>query len=338
MTSEEQLCGVLSTFARNMTTEFSLQCVLGDLVRGIVDILPISGAGVTLIACGEPPCCLATSGESALRFEQLQSELNEGPCLVAYRTGEAVAVPDLKADRRFTTFAARACEAGLGAVFTFPLRHRDARLGALDLYQDHPGPLDSASMTSAETLADVAAAYVISAQARADMLRSSDRSREPCLYDGMTGLPNRHLLLERMTQALARRSRSGSPVAVLFADLDGFKLVNDIHGHRIGDQLLVGIAERLSRLLRPSDTLARLSGDEFVILCEDLAGPTELAVIQARILGALAQPFQVSSRVLHTGASVGVAFAGVAEQTAEDLLNEADLAMYQAKRARCPDR
>jgi diguanylate cyclase (GGDEF)-like protein len=139
-------------------------------------------------------------------------------------------------------------------------------------------------------------------------------------------------LVQRLDHAVRRSSRSGQTAAVLFADLDGFKLVNDMHGHSVGDELLVAVAQRLSAVLRPGDTLARLSGDEFVILCEDLDGTSHVEAIAARIDTALAVPFVLSSTEVNVTASVGIAFAGRGDQLSEDLIQEADTAMYQAKR------
>jgi diguanylate cyclase (GGDEF)-like protein len=332
MPSEQQLSDVLSEFARTMLTDFPIQGILDHLVQRIVEVLPISAAGVTLISPGLDPRYIAASNAAALRFEKLQTELGEGPCLAAYQTGEAVAVPDLRADTRFPRFAPRALEAGLVAVFTFPLHDGDTQLGALDVYRDAPGPLDDDAMAAAQTLADVVSAYLINAQARADLEDSSDRARESSLHDALTGLPNRTLLLERLDHALLRGSRSGHMAAVLFADLDEFKQVNDNYGHRIGDELLVAVAKRLSAQLRPGDTLARLSGDEFVILCEDLAVGTEVEVIASRIGASLSQPFLLSGHEVRMTASIGIAFAGRAAAIPEELLHNADLAMYQAKR------
>jgi diguanylate cyclase (GGDEF)-like protein len=330
MPSEQQLSNVLSEFARTMVTDFPIQGILDHLVLRIVDILPITAAGVTLIAPGSNPRYLAASNRSALRFEQLQTELGEGPCLAAYTTGDAVAVPDLREERRFPSFVPRALAAGLVAVFTFPLRDGDARLGALDLYRDTPGLLDSGTMTAAQTLADVAAAYLRNAQARADLQASSDRSHEISRHDALTGLPNRIVLLERLEHAL--RGRSTRMAAVLFADLDQFKAVNDIHGHHVGDELLVAVAKRVTGLLRPCDTLARLSGDEFVILCEDVAGLSEADGIAARIGAALSESFVLSSGDVRTTASIGIALTGRGDHRPEGVLHDADLAMYQAKR------
>lgn len=332
MPNEQQLSSVLSEFARTLVTDFPIQGILDHLVLRIVDVLPITAAGVTLITPDTDPRYIAASDDSALRFEELQTELGEGPCLVAYETGESVTVSDLHGDPRFPNFTRRALEEGLVAVFTFPLRHGDMQLGALDLYRDSPGPLDAATMGAAQTLADVAAAYLLNAQARADLRESSERSLEMALHDPLTGLPNRILLIDRLDHAVRRGRRSGTQAAVLFADLDRFKLVNDLYGHAVGDELLVAVAERLMVALRPGDTLARLSGDEFVILCEDLNEAAEVDAIAARVVEAVAAPFELSGGSVTVTASVGIAFAGRGDQLSEQLLQDADAAMYQAKR------
>ena len=134
MVNEDELSAVLSEFARTLINDFPIQRILDHLVTRIVEVLPVSSAGVTLISAGHAPRYVAASDESALCFEGLQSELRQGPCLAAYETGEAVSVCDIGADIRFPIFAPAAEAAGLGAVFAFPLRHGEGRLGALDLY------------------------------------------------------------------------------------------------------------------------------------------------------------------------------------------------------------
>ena len=129
MANDRQLAAVLSEFAGTMLTDFPIQGILDHLVQKIVEIMPITGAGVTLIDAGNRPRYVAASSDAALRWEELQSELREGPCLLAYQTGSAVTVADLREDIRFDTFGPSALSAGLAAVFTFPLRHGDGRLG-----------------------------------------------------------------------------------------------------------------------------------------------------------------------------------------------------------------
>lgn len=334
----EDLSDVLSEFARTMVTDFPIQGILDHLVKRIVDIMPITGVGVTLIAPGLDPRYVAASDSAALRYEKLQTDLGEGPCLAAFGGDTAISVPDLRLDDRFPTFAPRAVESGLAAVFTFPLRHKHQQLGALDLYRDTPGPLSLESMTAAQTLADVAAAYLINAQARSDLQDSSDQSREAALHDPLTGLPNRILMLQLLEHAFRVGRRSGKLSAVLFVDLDRFKRINDTHGHQVGDELLVAVGQRLTGLLRPGDSLGRLSGDEFVVLCEDLADVSGADPIAVRLIAELSRPFVLSQVEVTVGASIGIAFTGQGIDEPEDLLREADLAMYRAKRGRKANR
>jgi diguanylate cyclase (GGDEF)-like protein len=338
MMAKEDLTDVLSEFARTMVTDFPIQGILDHLVERIVEVLPVTAAGVTLIAPGLEPRYVAASNPSALRYEKLQTELGEGPCLAAYHTGEAISVPDLGVEDRFPKFAPRALEAGLTAVFTFPLRHGDLQLGALDLYRDAAGPLTPESMTSAQTLADVAAAYLINAQARTDLIDSSEQARDAALHDALTGLPNRALMLQLIEHAFRSSRRSKRISAVMFVDLNRFKDVNDTHGHQVGDELLVAVADRLTQLLRPGDSVARLSGDEFVILCEDIVGSASVDALAIRLDAELSRPFDLSGIEVTVSASIGIAFTGQGTNSPEELLVDADLAMYQSKRERIDSR
>jgi diguanylate cyclase (GGDEF)-like protein/PAS domain S-box-containing protein len=153
------------------------------------------------------------------------------------------------------------------------------------------------------------------------------------LHDPLTKLPNRLLLMDRAHQALARLHRSNGPIALLFIDLDGLKAINDSLGHAVGDLLLVSVAERLAATLRDSDTVARLGGDEFVILAEDLESDEEALAVAERVLRGLEEPFDVGAIEVGMFASVGVSISREAAADPEDLLREADVAMYRAKRA-----
>jgi len=330
-TSDRQLSDVLRDFASTILTDFPIQGILDQLVRRIVDIMPITGAGVTLISETTSPHYVAASDEAALRFEELQTVLDEGPCIDAFRTGKAVAVADLSKDKRFPVFTIQAREAGLAAVFTFPLHHGGSQFGALDLYRDTPGGLDEDAMTVAQTLADVASAYLVNAEGRSELLNSVVHARATALHDGLTGLPNRILLLERIQHALVCRRRSGKLVAVLFIDLDGFKKVNHTSGHQVGDDVLVAVSSRLTGVLRPGDTLARLSGDKFVVVCRELNDEGQIEGLATRLNVALATPIELAGSIVELSASIGIAFAGQ-ENDPQELLQRADTAMHQVKR------
>jgi diguanylate cyclase (GGDEF)-like protein/PAS domain S-box-containing protein len=150
------------------------------------------------------------------------------------------------------------------------------------------------------------------------------------LHDSLTGLPNRTLFLDRLEHALKRAERTRRGVAVLFVDLDRFKLINDSFGHAAGDRLLCDVAERLRRTLRPGDTIARFGGDELTVLCEDLDGEAGARVIARRIADLFEEPFVVEDGEAFLQASVGIAMAG-ADTWPEDLIRDADAAMYRAK-------
>jgi diguanylate cyclase (GGDEF)-like protein/PAS domain S-box-containing protein len=159
--------------------------------------------------------------------------------------------------------------------------------------------------------------------------------------DALTGLPNRLLFIDRLVRLIEHTKRHKDYVfAVMFLDLDGFKMINDSLGHGIGDQLLVGVANRLEKCLRISDTvtrieklftLARLGGDEFTILLDQVRDSSDAILVAERILKALAAPFNLDGKKLFTSASIGIALSSIGYDSAEDLLRDADTAMYRAK-------
>jgi len=161
--------------------------------------------------------------------------------------------------------------------------------------------------------------------------RAEQRLRHLALHDALTDLPARALLLEHLHRALETRSRERPLVAALFVDLDRFKLVNDGLGHAVGDLVLRETARRLRLVTRPEDTVARLSGDEFVVVCPALTDEDEAVVIADRLSEALRLPVQAGTDEVLVSASIGVAFATGSATTPEDLLRDADAAMYRAK-------
>jgi diguanylate cyclase (GGDEF)-like protein/PAS domain S-box-containing protein len=165
-----------------------------------------------------------------------------------------------------------------------------------------------------------------------DQKELEERLAHQANHDSLTDLVNRALLLDRLELALARAARSGRTIGLIFVDLDHFKDVNDTHGHRGGDQVLVAISARLRALVRPSDTVARFGGDEFVVLCDDLDSSDDGVAIARRIGEALREPIDVEGGALVVTGSAGVAFT-TGGGNAETLLRAADAAMYRAKAA-----
>ena len=165
-----------------------------------------------------------------------------------------------------------------------------------------------------------------------DRVQAEEQLKHDALHDALTGLPNRSLLMERLDLSLKRAKRHPEfQFAVLFLDLDNFKVINDSLGHPIGDELLVVVAEQLTKLIRETDVAARLGGDEFVILLEELDEFEEAVWVAERVLSLLRSPLQIAEREVFTGTSFGIVAGTTKYHRAEDILRDADLAMYRAK-------
>ena len=201
------------------------------------------------------------------------------------------------------------------------------RDGQRDRWIVAPGQHRARSTTSADQQA-LEALVAVSSDAFA-RLRLTEDMTHLARHDLLTNLPNRGLLVDRVEHALQMSRRRGTRISLLFVDLDGFKPVNDRFGHAAGDAVLVDVAQRLTGCVRQSDTVARLGGDEFALLLEDV-NPTEVSSACDRILAALSRGAHVAGHQLSLSASIGVA-SGDSSETAESMLRNADLAMYEAK-------
>ncbi|HET9924140.1 MAG TPA: bifunctional diguanylate cyclase/phosphodiesterase [Methylomirabilota bacterium] len=161
--------------------------------------------------------------------------------------------------------------------------------------------------------------------------RRLDQLIREAFRDALTGLPNRALFMDRLSHALTRAERGGANLAVLFLDLDRFKILNETLGHEVGDRLLLEVGHRITSCLRPEDTVARLGGDEFALLLEDTADLSGATAMAERVSAEIQRPFIVDGRDVLISASIGIALTGVGSMQPEEVLRNADLAMYQAK-------
>ena len=261
----------------------------------------------------------------------LQLEQGEGPCLEAYRTGRHVAVPDLVEDNQFAEFSPLALAAGLGAVYSFPLRLDGARLGALEVYTALPCELTDEEITAAQVLADVAAAYLFNAEARRLSHESLETLHARTLHDALTGLPNRVQLHDRLDKLMVTPPAGDAFAALLFLDIDRFKSVNDAFGHASGDLLLIEFVRRVQPVVPLGGMLARLSGDEFVLLMEGITDAAAAEDVAARAVAAIDETFAIGAAGIAVTVSIGIAFVGPGRDGPGVALAKADAAMYEAK-------
>jgi diguanylate cyclase (GGDEF)-like protein len=325
------LLDVLTSFSRTLLRDFHVAEILGDLVGRMSEILPVDGAGVMMEDEAGVLRFTAASDPVVRHIESLQIELGEGPCMTAYQSGEQVHLDDLSTCDLFPAFAPRALASGLHAVYSFPMWHDGQALGALDLYRGSPGTLTPTETAAGQTLADVATVYVVHGRERERARQEAEQDYQLAITDPLTGLANRRLLLDHLDSAVARSSRTGGTVAVFYLDLDNFKTVNDRLGHAAGDQVLTEVASRLRHAVRPGDTPARVGGDEFAVVCDELHDPTEARSVAERILAAMQPPIAIADSPVIVTSSIGLATGSGGNTDATTLLATADAALYVAK-------
>ena len=328
MTGQERqadVSRVLAGFMQRVIERDLLVAHFEDAVRTVKDILGASMASV-VERDGDATLRLATSVGArnpvppGTRFADTDDFIAyviaaEGPVLCH----------DLTTEDRFVVPQAL-LDDGQRAGLMAPIQHDGEVVGLLQAFSRTPGKFDAEDALTLTALAATLSQVVYRDAVDEEMARRA-------LHDPLTGLPNRALFGDRLDHAVAQRLRHGGELAVIFADLDRFKTVNDTYGHAIGDELLVSLAPRLAALMREGDTVARFGGDEFVFLLEGLAGGAD-AVEAASRLSAAAQAVPLvmpDGVVIHVSMSMGVSLSRGRENCAEAMIAEADAAMYLAK-------
>jgi diguanylate cyclase (GGDEF)-like protein/PAS domain S-box-containing protein len=177
---------------------------------------------------------------------------------------------------------------------------------------------------------NVTSSFVVTVQDVTEEVAATEALAYQAMHDSLTGLPNRVLFLDRLSMELGHSARSGRDLAVMFLDLDGFKVVNDAMGHQAGDELLQAVAGRFLGVVRAGETVARMGGDEFTFIFHDVRGPEKATEIADRILGALSEPIEIHGRTMVVTGSIGIVLPGPGAQAAA-VLHDADVGMYRAK-------
>jgi diguanylate cyclase (GGDEF)-like protein/PAS domain S-box-containing protein len=248
-----------------------------------------------------------------------------GSCGTAAYFGTPVLSLDIDADPRWQPYKSRPIEVGLRACWSTPIKAKDGRvIGTFAFYFRECRPPSSWHQRIVDACVDLGAIAIERQEARAQIARLA-------YYDALTGLPNRARLRHLISEAI-KSCPDGKHVALAFLDLDNFKDVNDTFGHASGDELLIEFARRLRAQIQPGDMLGRLGGDEFVIVMPD-RDAEEAALTASRITGALTSPLQIGTRQLSVSASIGISLYPENATDIDMLIQQADAAMYNAKRA-----
>ncbi len=287
--------------------------ILDIELTAVMELIPDSGSLTLRAGSGWPESMLGTLQFGAGTGSQAgYTTLLGGPVVVA----------DWEQEERFEMPVALR-QLGARSGMTVAIEGRDGRFGVLGAQSTRLHEFNAGDIDFAQSIANVLA-DALARQA------TEDDIRHRALHDPLTGLPNRVLFLDRIEQALARGRRRGSLSAVLFLDLDHFKLVNDSLGHQHGDELLAAAAPRIKHVVRAADTVARFGGDEFAILLEDISDVRGATGMAERIGSVFTRPFVLAGREHFVTASIGIAFAQGGE-SAPELIRDADAAMYRAK-------
>ena len=341
----------LAVFAADDFTVDEMLWRLGEVAAAT---LSVDGVGVmgTSSGVGDRTRFVYASDPLLEPMEFLQEANQSGPCQESAATMSTVVCATDTGLDRWPDFADAARFAGVRVAVAAPMISRGSCWGVLDLYWLQDTTLDQDMLAEVELLAKVAGSYLVIADDRYQAGVAQRQLAARLLHDPLTGLANRELIHELTCHALVNAHRRGRSVALLFIDLDQFKAVNDTRGHRAGDTVLATIAQRMREAVRASDTVSRLSGDEFLILCENLTQDTNttdtntggadgigsaggvdavLTVLAERVLAAIGVPITVDGGPpIVMGASIGIALTN-AQPAVADLIHDADQAMYQAK-------
>ena len=296
------------------------------LDRLVSDVARLVGDSIVGLRLARPDGVLeavATHGAEPDAFDALAgSQAGIGAGGLAFAEDRLVVIEDYS---HHPAAVPALVERGLQAAAAAPIRADGRAIGSLVVASPRRGrrygPTELEALTA---FAEHASLAITDAERTRQMLHSA-------VHDALTGLPNRTLLSDRLAQRLVQARRPRPPAAVLFIDIDHLKRVNDTLGHPAGDMVLVEVARRLSGAVRQTDTVARLSGDEFTVLLDEVEGEADAVATGDRLLAELRRPLPVAGRVLTLGASIGVRLALAGRDAADDVLRGADLAMYEAK-------
>ncbi len=313
--------------AKAMNFVLDLERVLATILECANELLDTRDCSIMLVHGNGELRTVCTSGTSAAHGARLK--FGEGVAGRVAETREPVLVTGVLEPERWT--ATENTGRPPTSSMSVPLVHRNTLLGVLNVNAAPGHAYTRHQLRALSLFGEQAAAAVANARMYEEQRLLASQNVYQALHDLLTNLPNRALFLDRVNHALARRRQAGQSVALLFLDLDDFKLINDSLGYAAGDEVLITFADRLRTYVRSGDALARFGGDEFAVLLEDVTSNADAVAAGERILSLFAEPFVVGERRVWLRASVGIAVEGLGASSAEALLRNADIAKNVAK-------
>ena len=322
--SKEKLLEVIGIQTDIARLGLDLGGVMNLVVQRTLGLADADGAAIEL-AEGEEMVYRAAAGRAecslGLRLDRASSL--SGLCVAR---GEVLRCDDAETDPRADREACR--RVGLRSMVVVPLRHAGVTVGVLKAMSAEPAHFREAGIAVLGLLSELVGAAMYHATRY-----ESDDLFHKATHDGLTGLANRSLFMDRLHTALAQSQRDGRPGALLIIDMDGLKQINDTHGHRMGDLALVELGRRLRECARSADTVARLGGDEFAMLLRPVAPDAGVEALVARVTQQIGAPFRTEGLVLALHASIGAAVFPAEAGDGAALLELADQRMYANKRS-----
>jgi diguanylate cyclase (GGDEF)-like protein len=313
--------------AKAMNLVLDLQEVLETILECAHELLGSHDGSIMLVHGEDELRTVCASGESAARGARVR--FGEGIAGRVAHTREPLLITGV-IDRQRMMHDPTPYPSPTSSL-SVPLVHRDVLLGVLNVNAPEGRTYNEHQLRALSLFGEQAAAAIANARLYEEQRLLASQNVYQALHDLLTNLPNRALFLDRVAHALSRRRRKDQFVALLFLDLDDFKLINDSLGHAAGDEVLISFAERLRNCVRSGDAMARFGGDEFAVLVEDITSPANAVAAADRILALLSEPFTVGGKNVWLRASIGIAVENIAASNADALLRNADIAKNVAK-------
>lgn len=326
----ERLLRIIAFQSEVARTRMDLGEVITRTAERSQELLEADGAVVEL-AEGEDMVYRGVAGLAAMQLGMRipRASSLSGRCVAE---GAPLRCDDSERDPRVNAEACR--RVGLRSMVVVPLRHEGATVGVLKVLSKAPDRFDEADQTTLGLLSEVIAAAMAHATEHGSRVAEAEALYAQATRDALTGLANRAHFFDQLRQGLALAGRQGQVLGVALLDMDGLKPLNDDHGHQAGDAALRTLAERLRRGTRASDTPARLGGDEYAVIFTSVPDAATAQEIGAKLARSVQGPFEFKGGTYPLGASMGLAVFPVDGRTPEELMEQADRRMYEAKRAR----